>query len=104
MPKKFTKEDRPQGFEPRVLTGGKNLAIMKNIELPPETNEIRSMSDMTRQLISDAIDKIMSIYEVRLDKLITEPIYKEDGKQLKKQFHFSFSHAVVRTGNLLNVS
>lgn len=72
------------------LTYGRKPAIIKNIELPPETDQIRSMSAETKQLVSDAIDKIMGMYEVQLDQLITEPIYEEDGKTIALKIPFQF--------------
>lgn len=71
--------------QPTVLTGGKKPAIIKNIELPPETSEIRSMSDETRKAISDAFDRITAAYDVRVDELITTAL---DKKYSKVPFQF----------------
>ena len=43
--------------------------IIKNIELPPEIEKIKSMAPETKDLISKAIDEITSQYIVRLDKV-----------------------------------
>ena len=51
--------------------------IIKNIELPPETDEVRSMSDETKKQISDAIDKIQSEYDVEIDEFVTEDLPEE---------------------------
>ena len=71
--------------QPTVLTGGKKPAIIKNIELPPETSEIRSMSDETRKAISDAFDRITAAYDVHVDELITTAL---DKKYSKVPFQF----------------
>ena len=83
------------------LTHLQKPAIMKNIELPPETDLIRSMSDETKQLISNAFDKIMGMYDVHLDKLITEPIYKADGKTIEKTVPFQFQPRRGKDGELI---
>lgn len=59
--------------------------IIKNIELPPETGEIRSMSEETKQQISDAIDQIQSEYNVEIDEFVTENL-KEEDKNVPFQF------------------
>lgn len=48
--------------------------IIKNIELPPETNVIRSMSKETKQLISEAFDKVKADYDVQIDEIKTQPL------------------------------
>lgn len=83
------------------LTYGRKPAIIKNIELPPETDQIRSMSAETKQLISEAFDKIMGMYEVHLDQLTTEPIYKEDGKTIAKTVPFQFQPRRGKAGELI---
>ena len=43
--------------------------IIKNIELPPEIQKIKSMSPETRELISKGIDEISSQYTINLDEI-----------------------------------
>lgn len=59
--------------------------IIKNIELPSETNEVRSMSEETKKQISDAIDQIQSEYDVEIDEFVTEEL-KEEYKNVPFQF------------------
>ncbi len=87
-PMRLTKEQAAEieaKHQPTVLTGGKKPAIIKNIELPPETSEIRSMSDETRKAISDAFDRITAAYDVHVDELITTAL---DKKYSKVPFQF----------------
>lgn len=87
-PTRLTREQAAEieaKHQPTVLTGGKKPAIIKNIELPPETSEIRSMSDKTKKAISDAFDRIMAAYDVRVDELITTAL---DQKYSKVPFQF----------------
>lgn len=97
----LTKEQAEALQAKHGLTYRRKPAIIKNIELPPETDQIRSMSDETKQLISDAFDKIMGMYEVHLDQLITEPIYKEDGKTIAKTVPFQFQPRRGKAGELI---
>ena len=97
----FTAEQAKALHEKHGLTYGQKPAIMKNIELPPETDQIRSMSAETKQLVSDAFDKIMGMYEVHLDQLITEPIFKEDGKTIEKAVPFQFQPRRGKDGELV---
>lgn len=97
----LTKEQAEKLQVEHGLTYGRKPAIIKNIELPPETDQIRSMSAETKQLVSDAIDKIMGMYEVQLDQLITEPIFKEDGKTIEKTVPFQFQPRRGKDGELV---
>ena len=97
----LTKEQAREIEAKNGLTYGRKPAIMKNIELPPETDQIRSMSAETKQLVSDAFDKIMGMYEVHLDQLITEPIFKEDGKTIEKTVPFQFQPRRGKDGELV---
>ena len=53
--------------------------IIKNIKIPAETSEIRSMSGETKELIQQAIDKLNNEYEIHLDEFITAPLDDEYG-------------------------
>lgn len=97
----LTEEQAKALQEKHGLTYGRKPAIIKNIELPPETDQIRSMSAETKQLVSDAIDKIMGMYEVQLDQLITEPIYEEDGKTIAKTVPFQFQPRRGQDGEIV---
>lgn len=59
------------------LTRGENGGIIKKIELPPETDEIRSMSKETRSLISKAFDDLKRDYDIRIDLIETIPLGDE---------------------------
>lgn len=97
----FTAEQAKALQEKHGLTYGQKPAIMKNIELPPETDQIRSMSAETKQLVSDAFDKIMGMYEVHLDQLITEPIYEENGKTIALNIPFQFQPRRGQDGEIV---
>lgn len=70
--------------------------IIKNIELPPETKEIRSMSEETKKQISDAIDKIQSEYDVQIDEFVTEELSEND-----KTVPFQFQPVRGKDGELI---
>lgn len=70
--------------------------IIKNIELPPETKEIRSMSEETKKQISDAIDKIQSEYDVQIDEFVTEELSEND-----KAVPFQFQPVRGKDGELI---
>lgn len=51
--------------------------IIKNIELPVETSQIRTLSKETKNEISAAFDSILSEYDVKIDELVSKPLGKE---------------------------
>ncbi|MCH5297857.1 MAG: minor capsid protein [Ruminococcus sp.] len=59
--------------------------IIKNIELPVETDDIRSMSLETKNEISNAFDNILKDYEIRIDELVSKPL-NEEYKNVPFQF------------------
>lgn len=78
------------------LTKYSKPAIMKNIELPPETDQVRSMSAETKQLISNAFDKILAQYDVRIDEIVTEPLTVQE-----KTVPFQFQPIRGKNGELI---
>ena len=78
------------------LTKDSKPAIMKNIELPPETDQVRSMSAETKQLISNAFDKILAQYDVRIDEIVTEPLTVQE-----KTVPFQFQPIRGKNGELI---
>lgn len=80
----------------KALTGAASGGIIKNIELPAETDQIRSMSSETRSLISNAFDKIAQKYNYRLDELVTMPLAEKD-----KNVPFQFSPTKNRDGDFI---
>lgn len=78
------------------LTKDSKPAIMKNIELPPETDQVRSMSAETKQLISNAFDKIFAQYDVRIDEIVTEPLTVQE-----KTVPFQFQPIRGKNGELI---
>ena len=83
-------------LEQRRLTYDEKRGIFKNIELPPETDQIRSMSEETKKLISDAFDKITREYDIRYDELVTEELDKEN-----KNVPFQFQPIRGENGELI---
>lgn len=61
-----------------IIENSSESGIIKNIELPPETDSIRTMSESTYHLISKAIDDIMSDYNVQLDELVAMPLSADE--------------------------
>lgn len=70
--------------------------IIKNIELPSETDVVRSMSIETKRLISDAFDKILADYDVRVDEIVTKPL-----KANEKNVPFQFQPVAGAHGELI---
>ena len=70
--------------------------IIKNIELPVETNQIRSMSKETKELISKAFDDLSSDYEIHIDELVAEPLGEAD-----KNVPFRFQPIRGKDGSLI---
>ncbi len=59
--------------------------IIKNIELPADTDKIRSMSSETKDEISKAINKICDDYEVKIDEIVVKSL-REEEKNVPFQF------------------
>lgn len=70
--------------------------IIKNIELPPETDEVRSMSEDTKNQISEAFDKIQSEYIIEVDEFVTEDLGKDN-----KNVPFQFQPSRGKDGELI---
>ena len=71
---KAAKSERYQGLlkDYRTVIGiakQQESGIIKNIELPPEIEKIKSMAPETRELISKGIDEICSQYTVNLNEI-----------------------------------
>jgi cell pole-organizing protein PopZ len=100
-PTRFTPEqaaalERQQLSQYRGLTIPGKTGIMKNIELPPETYKISSMSEETRQQIAKAFDKLNSEYNIQLDELLTMPLKPEE-----KNVPFQFQPIRGENGELI---
>lgn len=83
-------------LEKRLLTSRRESGIIKNIEIPAETNEIRSMSDETKKLVEQAIEKLNSEYDIKIDEFVTEPLKDED-----KNVPFQFQPKRGENGELI---
>lgn len=51
--------------------------IIKNIKLPVETSQIRTMSKETQKEIFDAFDHITDEYDVKIDEIVSKPLGSE---------------------------
>lgn len=60
-------------------------SIIKNVELPTETNTIKSMSPETKALISKSIDSVTAEYDVHIDEIVSKPLGESD-KNVPFQF------------------
>lgn len=60
-------------------------SIIKNVELPTETNTIKSMSPETKELISKSIDSVTAEYDVHIDEIVSKPLGESD-KNVPFQF------------------
>ncbi len=78
VPKDMTYKQWKTIQDGNVLDKSAESDIIKNIELPPETDAIRSMSSETKQLVSDAFDKVLAEYDVRIDEIVTMPLGDND--------------------------
>ncbi len=100
-PKRFSREEA-KALEQQKLSRIKGLTIagktgiMKNIELPSETNKISSMSEETKRQISEAFDKINRQYNLQLDELVTIPLKPEE-----KNVPFQFQPIRGKNGELI---
>lgn len=71
-------------------------SIIKNIELPVETDEIKSMSVETKSLISKAFDELNAVYDIRIDMIVAEPLGVRD-----KNVPFQFQPMCGENGELI---
>lgn len=78
------------------LTSISNSGTMKNIQLPYETDEIRSMSKETKKIISETFDKIKAEYNIEIDELVTEPL-----KETERNVPFQFQPVRGKDGELI---
>lgn len=60
-------------------------SIIKKVELPTETNTIKSMSPETKELISKSIDSVTAEYDVHIDGIVSKPLGESD-KNVPFQF------------------
>lgn len=94
----YTEEPVPQAENVNnpSIDNSEESGIIKNIELPPETDEVRSMSDETKKQISDSIDKIQSEFDVEIDEFVTEKL-----PDANKNVPFQFQPVRGKDGELI---
>lgn len=92
----YSREKIYTADKPKTVDNSGESGIIKNIELPPETNVIRSMSKETKQLISDAFDKVRADYDVQIDEIKTQPLQANESN-----VPFQFQPVRGKDGELL---